>query len=78
MQLPRTGSHQLLQVMIIYQHALLPIMAEDNGKEPYPDDVDATSGWPEDDAELPYDEDCNLEEQKEPYPVNLSDDGDTQ
>jgi hypothetical protein len=38
-----------------------------DGKEPYPEGVENTEGWPDDDIELPYDEDTDPEEAEERY-----------
>ncbi|WP_178915565.1 hypothetical protein [Natronomonas gomsonensis] len=46
---------------------------DDDGKEPYPEGVEATEGWPEGDVELPYDEDADPEEWMESYPDDLVD-----
>jgi hypothetical protein len=49
---------------------------KEDGKEPYPDDIEAIDVWPDEDVELPYDETIDLEDYKEPYPRDEIDDGD--
>jgi hypothetical protein len=44
---------------------------EDEGKDPHPEGVEATEGWPDDDVELPYDDSGDPEEWKEPYPEDI-------